>query len=243
MNPVRNTVMAMVGVALLLSGCSKEQESAKVAQKPYPYSEVRMPHPADPVARAESLAPVNRVIQYRSPKYEYGFRYDSSQVRIDVWQSEEGIDLLRESSRVAQVRLINSEELSGHLSHGTQGIEDLRETHVLPDTLFAAVIRRMVNYCTSGGTDSDGGLEMPPRKVSRRTTSNGVRFLKIWCDYGIHRYQEPTERYPVGPFYCVDVSSPSKPRFLQIMHDCSRVTSREVETFLDTLVNSIEIVR
>jgi hypothetical protein len=235
--------MAMVGVALLLSGCSKEQESAKVAQKPYPYSEVRMPHPADPVARAESLAPVNRVIQYRSPKYEYGFRYDSSQVRIDVWQSEEGIDLLRESSRVAQVRLINSEELSGHLSHGTQGIEDLRETHVLPDTLFAAVIRRMVNYCTSGGTDSDGGLEMPPTKVIRDTNSNGIRFLKIWCDYVIHWYNKPNVRYPVGPFFCVDVSSPTKTRFLQIMYEFDRATPKDIETVLDSLVQSVEIVR
>ncbi len=102
MNPVRGAIMVMSGVALLLLGCGKKQDSAKVAQKPYAYPEVRMSAPGDQVARAESLAFANRMVTYQNPAYRYRFRYDSQKARLEAVDNGD-VNVLRGSEQLARI--------------------------------------------------------------------------------------------------------------------------------------------
>jgi hypothetical protein len=228
-------------MSLLLSGCGRQQDSAKIAQKPYPYPEVTLSSPGNEVARAESLAHANRLVKYRNSKYGYNLRYDNSQVRINAWQSEEGVDFLRGSSRIAEVSVIHDRDLRDFIPRDSLGVQALLGTGLLPDTLDAAAMLYTVNGCAAGGPNGDGGLEMPPTRISHDTNSFGIRFTKLWCDYVTRSLNKSTAHYPAGPFYLVDISLLTRPALLQIRYDCSRVAPKDVETFLDTLVNSVEV--
>jgi hypothetical protein len=240
MNPIRHETLAVFGVALLLWGFGEQPEATGVAQRPDSYPEARVLPPADQVAPRDSLARANRVVLYRNAKYGFHLRYDSSQVRISVWPTEKGVDFLQGPSRVARVRVIDDRGLRAYFSKDSLRVENLRETTVLPDTLLAAAILCTVNGSVAG---EDDGLALPPTKISHDSNSHGTRFTKVWCDYAVRWHNKSTAHYSAGPFYLVDVSSPSRVTVVQIMYDWSRAAPEDVETFLDSLVSTIEIVR
>lgn len=243
MNPVKHTALLMCALALLLLGCGKQQEAAKVPVGSTAAAEAHMLPPRDIAVRADSLIHANHVVTYRNSKYGFSLRYDSSFVRVNAWATGEEVGFLRDQTLFAQLWVMHEGHLSGYIRRDSLWIENLRETTMLPDTPYAAAVLRMMDGCAAGGPDADGGLEMPLTEVSRDTTPHGVHYLKIWCDYVVRWNDKAPDHYPVGPFYLVDVSTPGKRTFLEARYDCSRRTPTNVERFLDSLVNTIEIVR
>jgi hypothetical protein len=225
-------------MSLLLSGCGRQQESAKVAQRPYPFPEVTMSSPANEVARADSLVKANRLVQYHNPKYGFGLRYDSSQAMINTLSTdEEDFNFWRGSDCIAQVNVTNTGEFGDYSHVDSSGKVNLRETTLLPDTVYAAAMLFMMECCSGGDSDP----ELPPTNVSHDKNSHGTSFVKMCFNFAARWGEKPTDRHPAGPFYLVDVSSSTQRFFLQIMPDCSRVAPKDVEAFLDSLVNSIEV--
>jgi hypothetical protein len=198
--------------------------------------------PFKSTALQDSLAIAKRFVEYLSLESGYGFRYDSRQARI-VDLKGGGLEFRRGSHLVAKLELMDSGSLGGYLPVGSKEIQNAGDATPLPDTVYAAAVRCMVNSCQTDGIDLYSRLEWPPTKVVRDTTDNGVPFVKIWCDCGIHKYPMPTLRFPVGPLYCVNVSSPGKLVFVKILHDWSSVTPKEVEIFLDRVIKTIHLVR
>jgi hypothetical protein len=93
------------------------------------------------------------------------------------------------------------------------------------------------------------GLQDSLRSASRGLaigyeTLPGQPFIKVFGDYYDQVFStHTTSRHPLGPIYCVDVTSDERRIFLGIMNDRDTLAPKNVEAFLDTLVKSVEIMR
>lgn len=215
---------------------------AQLAQAPRTIGDTTTRAPSKRTVRQDSLAIAKRFVEYQSRQCGYGFRYDSRQATVFPL-ARGGLEFYRGSYRIAELELMDSGSLGDYLPVGSKEIQNAGDAKPLPDTLYVAAVRCMINSCQTDGMDLYSRLEWPPTKVDRETTVDGVPFVKFWCDCGIHKYPMPTLRFPVGPFYCVNVSSPGKLVFVKILHDWLHATPKEVEIFLDRVVKTIHLVR
>jgi len=237
------SALAICGLVLVISGCSKQQESPKVERKPHPYPEVTMSPPADQVALAESLVYAHRMITYQSLENRYRFRYDTRKVSL-VEVGQRSLKFLHDSKPIATLYTISIAQLYNWAQETSWGVRDLARTSLLPDTAFALALSHMANKYAADGDDGSAYLALPPTRLTRDTTFSGQRFIKILADYISETFSNSSSsRTSVGPIYCVDVSVDERRIILGIRPDGEKSAPKEVEAFLDTLVKSVEIVR
>lgn len=244
MEPLRYISTIMCVVAMLLGGCRKHEESAKATQKTDAYSVVRLSGSVDEVAGSKALSHTDHRATYRRPEYGYEFCYDSSQMMI-VPRGGGSLEFRHGPTRVARLFVINILELYPNVkTDSVWGETFLRRTGMLPDKILASAMHRTTDVCAADGDDGSSYLEMPPTRVLRDTTAHGIPFSRVWCDYVYRSFgHPPPPRRNVGPIYLVDMSALGKPMYLGIIHHCEKIAPPDIETFLDTLVNSLEIVR
>jgi hypothetical protein len=199
MNPARCAAAVMSAVALLLSGCGKQQDSANLAQTTHPYPEVRMSAPTEQVARAESLAHANRLVNYRRPDYGYGFRYDSQKATLKAI-GQGSVEFLHGSEFIGRLYTISVTESYGLAQDTSWGIKALHKTSLLPDTAFAIALQEMTVEFAADGDDGSSGLAMPPTSVVRDTTKSGRPFIEVFGEYYDQVFStHTTSRHPLGP--------------------------------------------
>jgi hypothetical protein len=96
----------------------------------------------------------------------------------------------------------------------------------------------------AGGVDGSAGVELPPTSVAHYTTYSDLPFIKVFGNYFDESLStQTTSRHPMGPIYCVDVTTDERRIFLGIWSKRDTLAPKEVEAFLDTLVKSVEILR
>jgi hypothetical protein len=257
MNSVQRMTLFGGVVILLLWACGKPQEAAKASGRSSIPTSVKLPPMFNEGAGKDSLARRSHFGQYHNATYGFDLSFDSSQARINtVSYDVKNFNFWTGEDRIAQANVIERGDLGDYFHFDSSGLANLQETTLLPDTPFAAAMLDMLHDCSEDNSDDgldmpstrvsrdpNDGLELPPTRVTRDVNSHGVRFVKLWCNYIVHEYNKPTEHFPAGPFYLVDLSTSTRAVFLKIILNCERAAPKDAETFVDSFVNSIEIVR